>query len=155
MFEIPTIDFQEVSRRLRARGMRLTGLKRATLAELAESELPLSADELVQRLEGTEDPSPIYRCLASLEEAGIVCHLYLGETPRRWALSENLGGHHDYLVCEECASVEVLADCALGDAVVQRVSDRGFTLLDHQVILTGICPTCAGSAEVKAPGTAD
>ena len=121
-----TINLESIRRRLRARGLRLTHLKRAVLAEFAKSERPLSAEELAARLEGGGDPSPVYRCLASLEEAGIVSHLYLGDGSRRWALSEEFGGHHDYLVCADCAAIEPLAHCALGDAIAERVGKRGF-----------------------------
>jgi Fur family transcriptional regulator, ferric uptake regulator len=142
MSESPSIDFQAVGLRLRERGMRLSRLKRAVLTELARARVPLAAEELAIRVDGENDPSPVYRCLASLEEAGVVCHLYMGDASRRWNLSEDFGGHHDFLVCAACLAVEPLSDCALSDAVADRVTGRGFVLLDHQVVLTGLCAEC-------------
>lgn len=141
------IESDDIRRRLHARGLRLTRLKQAVLAQFVKDGRPLSAEELSARLEGGGDPSPVYRCLASLEEAGIVSHMYLADGSRRWALSEEFGGHHDYLVCADCAAIEPLAHCALGDAIAERVGKRGFRLLDHQVILTGVCSECQASGE--------
>jgi Fe2+ or Zn2+ uptake regulation protein len=142
MSQTPSIDLQAVRLRLRDRGMRLSRLKRAVLTELAAARVPLDAEELAVRVEGENDPSPVYRCLASLEEAGVVCHLYMDDSSRRWNISEDFGGHHDYVVCAGCSAVEPLPDCALSEAVTDQVSNRGFLVLDHHVVITGLCGKC-------------
>ena len=154
----PHLDIDEVGRRLHERGLRLSRLKLAVLGELAKDDLPLSAEEIADRIGGDADPSPLYRCLSSLEEGGIVVRFYLSDGSRRWALSQALGGHHDYFICAGCATIERLADCALGDAAEQAAAARGVSLLDHQVILRGICPSCqphddgTGSDSDERPG---
>ncbi len=138
----PHLDIDEVGRRLHERGLRLSRLKLAVLGELARDDLPLTAEEIAVRIGGETDPSPLYRCLSSLEEGGIAVRFYLSDGSRRWALSQALGGHHDYFICADCSTIERLADCALGDAAEQAAAARGASLLDHQVILRGICPSC-------------
>ena len=134
------LDLESVTRRLHARGLRLSRLKKAVLATLLD-EPALSAEELGARLEIRADLSPLYRCLASLEGAEIITHLYLGDDARRYVMQEPYGRHRDYLVCTNCATVEEL-DCCLDEAVARLVVHRGFNVQSHQVILRGLCSTC-------------
>lgn len=138
----PRLDIDDIGRRLHERGLRLSRLKLAVLGELAKDDLPLSVEQIAHRIGGDADLSPLYRCLSSLEEGGIVVHFYLSDGSRRWALSQALGGHHDYFICAGCETIERLSDCALGAAAEQAAAARGVSLLDHQVILRGICPSC-------------
>jgi Fur family ferric uptake transcriptional regulator len=135
-------DLARVTRELHSRGLRLTRLKKAVLATLSQ-EPALSAEELGSRVGIGSDLSPLYRCLASLEEASIITHLYLADDSRRYVLEQPYGPHHDYMVCSNCSTVEEL-DCCVDEAVSRQMGRRGFEVQSHQLILRGLCSTCQG-----------
>jgi Fe2+ or Zn2+ uptake regulation protein len=133
-------DLDRVARDLRSSGRRLTRLKREVLLALARERVA-TAESLGKRLELGADLSPLYRCLASLEEAAVVTHLYLGDDSRHYTLSEPYGQHRDYMVCTNCSTVEEL-NCCVDDAVARQVGRRGFDVRNHQLVLRGLCSTC-------------
>lgn len=136
-----SLDLEAVGRELRAHGLRLTRLKRRVLRALAGQPM-LSAEQLGGKLGLGTDLSPLYRCLASLEEADIVSHLYLDDGSRHYALAEPFGGHQDIIICKRCAAVRELADCCLSERATRAAGRDGFLVESHQVILRGLCPSC-------------
>ena len=135
-----SLDIDDIARSLHKSGRRLSKLKRAVLGELAGADRAFSAEELGSRIDTGTDLSPLYRCLASLEQAGIVMHLTIADDSRRWALAR--GDHRDYLVCVECSAVEDLGSCALDREALETADNRGYLVQEHQVILRGVCPSC-------------
>jgi Fe2+ or Zn2+ uptake regulation protein len=138
------LDIDDIARSLHKSGHRLSRLKRAVLTELATADRAFSAEELGSRMDTGADLSPLYRCLASLEHAGIVMHLNVADDSRRWALAR--GAHRDYLVCVACSAVEDQGRCALDRSALQAADNRGFLVQEHQVILRGVCPSCREDA---------
>jgi Fe2+ or Zn2+ uptake regulation protein len=139
----PDFDIDRAAEHLRAQGRRLTRLKRDVLLGLAEEHVA-TAEILGRRLGMGSDLSPLYRCLASLEEASIATHLYLGDDSRHYILQEPYGPHRDYMVCTNCSTVEELS-CCVDDAVVKEIGRRGFEVQNHQLVLHGLCSTCRGA----------
>lgn len=128
---------------LRDRGLRATTLKRAVLKAFESGDCALTAEEIGARVRADADLSPLYRCLASLEEAGILVHFYLADGGRRYDLADEFGSHHHHLVCEECAEVTRIDGCGLSDRATAEFAARGFVIRHHEIVLKGICPDCS------------
>jgi Fur family ferric uptake transcriptional regulator len=127
---------------LRGRGLRATAMKRAVLEAFENGDCALTAEEIGARIGIDTDLSPLYRCLASLEEAGILVHFYLEGGSRRYDLADEFGSHHHHLVCEKCSEVTRLDGCGLGDHVAAAATSQGYVVHHHDLILKGVCPDC-------------
>lgn len=135
---------------LRERGLRLTPLKRAVLETFERGDCALTAEEIGVRVGVGVDLSPLYRCLASLEEAGILTHFYVADGSRRYDPADEYGIHHHHLVCLNCAGVSRVEGCALSHEIAAEASALGYVVRDHEVVLKGLCPGCRNDA-VEAP----
>lgn len=131
---------------LRARGVRITGARRAVLTALAASDGHMTAEELARTVQVTSPEvhlSTVYRTLESLEELGVLDHVHLGHGGAVYHLAEN---RHHHLVCGSCDTVVHLPPDVY-DALAQDIEVRyGFTLQQHHVALSGTCARCRATA---------
>lgn len=127
---------------LRGRGLRLTPLKRAVLETFQSGDCALTADEIGARVGVGIDRSPLYRCLASLEDAGILTHFYGADGARRYDPADEFGIHHHHLVCLNCSGVTRVEGCALGREIAAEATALGYEVREHEVVLKGLCPAC-------------
>jgi Fur family ferric uptake transcriptional regulator len=138
----PPLDVKAAVQALRERGRRLTRLKEAVLHQFEGRECAFTADELGSRLGLEGDLSPLYRCLASLEQAGILTHFYLDDGNRRYDLSDAFGCHHHHMVCARCDAIVRVDGCLLASDAESRLDAGGLLLSSHQVTLRGVCADC-------------
>ncbi len=127
---------------LRGRGLRLTPLKRAVLETFDSGDCALTAEEIGVRVGVGVDLSPLYRCLASLEDAGILTHFYGSDGSRRYDPADEFGVHHHHLICLSCSGVTRVEGCALGHELAAEADALGYVVSDHEVVLKGLCPDC-------------
>ncbi len=137
-----TFDIDRLVDALRERGLRSTTLKRAVLRTFETGGCAFTAEEIGSRIGLGADLSALYRCLASLEEAGILTHVHLGDGGRRYDLADEFGGHHHHLVCETCSRVTRLEGCVLTRDVAAEAATLGHTVRDHEILLKGVCADC-------------
>ena len=128
----------------RSRGGRVTTARRAIIASLLESNGHVTADELTEAVQAAHPDvhtSTIYRCLASLEELGVVDHVHLGHGRAVYHLADE---SHQHLVCESCGVVVEVPD-AVFSALGRRLrSQFGFELKPRHFAVSGRCAACAG-----------
>lgn len=136
------LDLDAAVAHLRARGLRLSRLKRAVLGQFAGGGCGFSAEELAARIHLEGDLSPLYRCLASLEGAGVLTHFYLDDGSRRYDPSETFGRHHHHLVCVNCFGIQRVEGCGLKTEVARQAEAAGYVVQDHDLTLRGLCPDC-------------
>ncbi len=128
--------------RARAAGAgRRTAQREAILAALRACEQPVSAQELHARLRGGAGLATVYRNLQRLADGGEAD--VLRRPSGELAFRVCGGGHHHHLTCRVCGRVEEVRDCGLGQWATRVAADQGFTGVEHQVELTGVCATCA------------
>lgn len=128
----------------RSRGGRVTAARRAIIASLLESEGHVTADELtaaVQAAHPDVHTSTIYRCLASLEELGVVDHVHLGHGRAVYHLADE---SHQHLVCESCGVVVEVPDAVFAALARRLRSQFGFELKPRHFAVSGRCAACAG-----------
>ena len=149
-----SLDLDAAVCHLRGQGLRLTKLKRAVLEEFTGGSCGFSAEELAERIGQSGDLSPLYRCLASLESAGVLTHFYLDDGSRRYDPADGFGTHHHHLVCVECAGIERMDGCGLTNDLARQAAASGFVLQDHSVTLRGLCPACRRDRAAAQPPAA-
>lgn len=140
----PTVaDLQQICR---ARGARLTEQRKEAFKELRKVGKPISAYELLPRLEHRLGkrlaPLTVYRALDFLVEHGLVHKIASNHS---YALCDRPHTHHEsvHLVCTECGGGEELALGAIGDALSAAAAGRNFTPERQIVELEGRCRDCA------------
>lgn len=90
------------------------------------------------------DFSSVFRAAERLAAAGVVRKLLLADGRARFELT---GAHHDHLYCTRCHELEPVP-CVLapdGFAVLER--QTGAAILDHQLVLSGLCRACRDALE--------
>ncbi|MFM7324506.1 MAG: Fur family transcriptional regulator, partial [Nodosilinea sp.] len=108
----------------------------------------LSAEDLCDLLGKEGDPislSTIYRNLKLMARMGILRELELSEGQKRYEINQPAPHHHHHLICVRCnKTVEFKNDSVL--KVGAKTAGRsGYQLLDCQLLIQGICPTCQRS----------
>jgi Fur family ferric uptake transcriptional regulator len=108
---------------------------------LRRQDRPLGVEEILRYGRMTVESlnqATVYRNLKLLVESGevkAINHPVLGtlyETASR--------GHHHHFHCHGCNRVYELPGCVLRE---DNLVPRGFVVEDHEVFLSGICPSCA------------
>lgn len=127
-----------------AAGLRRTAQRRAIVSALRQADAAISAQELHDRLRAGEAGvglATVYRNLGRLAEEGEIDAIRRpsGETAYRACGA----GHHHHLTCRDCGKVVELHDCTLADWSRRIAAEHGFSHVEHQAELTGLCDRCA------------
>ncbi|WP_448560802.1 Fur family transcriptional regulator [Trichothermofontia sp.] len=135
---------------LNERGWRLTP-QRETILKIFQ-DLPkgnhLSAEDLYNLLHEKGEGislSTIYRTLKLMARMGILRELELAEGHKHYELNQPYPYHHHHLICVRCnKTIEFKSDQVLkiGTKTAQK---EGYHLLDCQLTIHAICPTCQRS----------
>lgn len=126
---------------------RHTAQRKLILDALDSADRAFSAQELHERLRAADHAvglATVYRNLGRMAELGEIDAIprSSGETAYR-ACGH---GHHHHLICRECGKVVELHDCGLSEWSRRIASEHGFSEVEHQAELTGLCAGCARAA---------
>lgn len=138
----PSSD-QQLTERLRKRGLRATSQRLVMHRLLRERNRHLSAEELLDeassRLPGISLPT-VYSTLELFEDLGIVRRVKDGGGRLLW---DTRGDDHHHLVCRRCGRVEDI-DTPLDLEGARRSAKRVGFAPDHaEVVVSGLCADCA------------
>jgi Fur family ferric uptake transcriptional regulator len=140
------VEWQEHARvELHRVGFRSGGARNAVLEYLATRECCVSAQELFDglRAEGRAvGIASVYRVLDQLTELRLVHRVDLADGVTRFEPARPDGEHHHHLVCGTCGKVEPFDDGVLERALERVAGDRGYALVQHDVVLHGSCGAC-------------
>lgn len=150
--EIPTPPASEwvelAERELRRGGHRASRPRSTVLRMISEQECVLTAREIADELRAAGRPvgvATVYRTLELLEELRLVQRLDVGGESARYEPALPSGEHHHHhLVCDDCGRVTPFQDPSLEQAIHQAANRVDYRVGDHDVILRGNCPDCAG-----------
>lgn len=137
---------------LNREGFRLTVQRQKILTLFKEkaSRHHLSAEEIHQYLgeQGEKiSVSTVYRALHVMVKLGLLQELELAEGRKYYELKSPIWEQHHHLVCVQCGDVQEFEDDAITEVTAQETRNRGFSLLDGQFTVYGICPRCQGRME--------
>ena len=141
-----TSALHEAEAIVRAKGLRLTPVRKRTLEILLEQHRAMGAYELLDRL-GAEgfgrQPPVVYRALEFLVENGMAHRV---QRLNAFAACIHPGHAHQpaFLICESCNAVsEAPADQVLA-ALAKVAAGSGFDLRGVSLEATGLCAACQG-----------
>ncbi len=132
---------------LHERGLRLTPQRETILhvfQELAKGE-HLSAEDLYHHLElqgAGISLSTIYRTLKLMARMGILRELELGEGHKHYELNQPYPHHHHHLICVRCNKTIEFRNDSILKTGMKTAQKEGYHLLDCQLTIHAICPTC-------------
>ena len=143
------LPVDEIKRRLRAASLRCTASRIAVLQCLARYAAPAPASDISSDLHDFGfDKSTIYRSLNELTEASLITRLDLGDSMRRYELTDQHGhgeGPHPHFVCDQCGRVECLEGYRF--RLTPGESAQALPGVIAEVLVRGRCKECAGAAQ--------
>lgn len=128
------------------RGVRLTPMRRAAYEEMVEHSAPISAYELLERMQQSTGkrlaPPTVYRALDFLLEEGFIHRI---ESRNAFVVCEHPGERHEsvYFVCRDCGASREEHHAEVRDALNERASSLGFVAKRQVVEVYGLCAECA------------
>lgn len=132
---------------LNDRGWRLTP-QRETILQVFQN-LPkgqhLSAEDLYERLQQEGENislSTIYRTLKLMSRMGILRELELAEGHKHYELNQPSPYHHHHLICVRCNKTIEFKNDSILKIGTRTAKKEGYHLLDCQLSIHAICPTC-------------
>ena len=139
------VSGQELTALLHARGQRATPQRLVILRELRRRGEHSSADELRRSIQaelpGTSVPT-VYATLDLLVELGLARRVDAGSGP---ALYDPRVDPHHHMICRHCGRVEDLDQSVDAEPLLEAASDHGFAGESVDVVVSGMCSSCAGS----------
>jgi Fur family transcriptional regulator, ferric uptake regulator len=127
-------------------GYRQGGARRAVVDLLGRQNCCMSAQEIHDRLRRARRPvgiASVYRALETLADLRLVKRIDAGDGIARYEPSLPDGDHHHHLVCRDCGKVEAFSDDRLERAIDKVAGGLGYSVDEHEVVLTGACADCA------------
>ena len=131
------------------KGARLTPARLQAYAELVSSERPLTAYELIAKLEKRQKkkiaPLTVYRHLDFLITVGLVHRL---ESNQSYLPCDHPEHAHEsqYLMCTSCGHVDELESKRIENLLSKLADQHGFQPSNSVVEVTGLCGNCANQA---------
>ena len=141
------------------RGAQLTALRREVLRLVLDSDQPVGAYALLDRLKATRAgaaPPTVYRALDFLVEQGLIhkverLNAFIGctdalEHPEDCDCGAAHDHPHQFLICGRCGATTEISDAQVAAALTAAASRSGFTLRRATVEAEGLCARCAPAA---------
>ena len=131
-------------RSLRDRGFRLTPQREMVLAALHQTDSPVTADDLyqkVQQVSTSVDISTVYRTLDLLQSLDFVTSMDVGDAQRMYELSTG-HGHHAHLVCRRCGAITGVGLDQFESLSASIRQQHGFQIDLDNLSFVGQCAQC-------------
>jgi|SRR5215210_4017516 len=127
-------------------GYRRGGARKAVVELLGRQNCCLSAQEIHDGLRRARRPvgvASVYRALDALIDLRLVKRVDAGDGIARFEPAAADGDHHHHVVCRDCGKVESFSDSRLESAIDRVAGGLGYSVDDHEVVLTGACADCS------------
>jgi Fur family transcriptional regulator, ferric uptake regulator len=126
-------------------GYRRGGARGAVVELLGRQDCCLSAQEIHDSLRRARRPvgiASVYRALEALVDLRLVKRVDAGDGIARFEPASSDGDHHHHVVCRDCGKVESFSDSRLERAIDRVAGGLGYSVDEHEVVLTGACADC-------------
>lgn len=132
---------------LKQHGLRLTPTRRQVVEILTNHSYALSQHEIEQKLTLEADRVTVYRTLLTLIEVGLVSKI-LDERGQRFLLCRGeKKAENAHFKCTDCGHIEVIENSIFLPVALPQ----GYVLQNHNVLITGTCPTCNEYKNIISP----
>jgi Fur family peroxide stress response transcriptional regulator len=142
--QAPTDRVNEIVRRLRERGHRLTPQRYAVLRALVEGGEHPSAEQLFQRVSVAYpmmSPATVYKTLDTLKAAGEVLELEFRDGPNRYDAS--IPSAHPHVVCTRCGRIDDVMAVRVEPTFEDAAEQTDYQISGYRLDFYGLCPACA------------
>ncbi len=142
--------------RCKARGLRLTSLRRAVLLEVAASHKAVGAYDILDKFADRGQkvaPISVYRSLEFLQEAGFIHRLsslnayFACQRSCSCDETSSLSRPLVFLICDECGVIGEADGDHLTNLVTTYATEGSFQNIHSQLEISGLCPICQKSPE--------
>lgn len=127
------------------RGARLTDLRREVLGLILDTDAPVGAYDLLDRLHRTRPgaaPPTVYRALDFLLANGLI-HKVERLSAFVGCVADDATGHAaQFLICRACGRVTELDDHELAEALAESARRLGFAVSGATIEAEGLCHDC-------------
>lgn len=124
---------------------RNTKQKQLLLSILREADRPLSINEIYSQLV-VKLPriakSTIYRNIDALIEQKLIDKYHLNDNEVFYRIKADQSEHKHFIICDDCKRVFDLPACPIHE-LENAMEQEGFIIRDHQILINGICKSCA------------
>ena len=126
------------------RGIRFTEPRQFVLEIIADAKKPMGAYDILEKLgKKLDDPKPptAYRAIEFLSEHGFIHRI---ESLNAYVTCHSDHRHQgsQFMICDDCGTVEETHLCHLPDPLIKKTIDAGFHLNRWNVELHGLCGKC-------------
>lgn len=141
--------YQQTLDKLKAKGFRLTPARKQIIQYLEDSENPISAKDILNKLSKNNllvNKTTVYRELDFLISQDLIHQVDFGEGNKRYEF--NRDSHHHHLICTRCQKVfEIDIDLATFENKLKTIEDdlsqqKNFTITHHSLEFFGLCYSC-------------
>ena len=136
------MNHDEIRRRFRRFGLRMTPQRAAIYAALVGTTSHPSAEELlasVRRGAPTISANTVYYTLGALRDAGLIQEVNYGHDRARF--DGRLDPHH-HVMCRGCRRIVDVIDPTLDELALAQAVPRDFEITGHRVEVYGYCAEC-------------
>jgi Fur family ferric uptake transcriptional regulator len=127
-------------------GYRRGGARTAVVEALARHDCAVTALELedeLRRRKLSVGRASVYRALELLEELRLVQRFEAARGIAGYERVNPSGHHHHHAICRRCGRMEPFEDRNLERAIEQVAGQVPFEVAEHDVVLRGLCESCA------------
>lgn len=131
--------------------LRKTPTRLAIVQNLQTSDLPLSENEIHEKMQESYDRVTFYRTVQTLMAAGVLHRIVADNTTVRYALNHCTPQYHEHnndhvhFYCTRCGKVE----CLKGVTVQQYLLPDGYRKDESHVVIKGICNQCTNKKKAE------
>jgi len=123
--------------------MKATPARLAILQLLEKTDEPIDVATITDFLKRNNikaDQATIFRIVNMFTDRGLTRQIQLNEGKFRYELSSKPDHHH--LICEKCAKIEDISDCAVGILEKEIEKKKQFKIISHSLEFFGTCADC-------------
>ncbi len=139
----PRERLEQMTKRLREKGCRLTPQRLALLKIIARGEGHPSADRIYEMIKEefpTTSLATIYNTLSLLKDMGEVLELNFDNLGSRY--DGNKPYPHPHIICVECGQILDSEFMAMAGVSLEMAQKTGFHITHYQLNFFGLCPKC-------------
>jgi Fe2+ or Zn2+ uptake regulation protein len=145
MFSQSRIEHEEIVKKLRTEGFRLTRARQSIIDILSTGNVPLSLADIKKNLEKKDvkvDRATIYREVLFLKGKKMLCEIPIGGGKRGYKVCQD-NHHHHHLICVRCGKAEPVVFRKTLSSQENEISQRkDFKVLYHLLEFYGLCEDC-------------
>jgi len=130
---------------LRQNGFRVTQPRLQVMGIVADSQIPLTPQQIYQRSLDLDSPpgiASVYRTLEMLDDLGLIQQIH--QPGGCHAICPAVEGHKHLLICTNCGQMRVVEGNEAISEYISKVEDHtGYEVKEHWLQLFGICRDCS------------